>query len=403
MKTIIGIVGKPSSGKSTFLNAACLTHAKTSEIPFTTIDPNKGIAYISTKCVCRSLDVQDNPQNSRCIDGIRYIPINLLDVAGLVPDAHNGKGLGNQFLNDLSQADLLLQVVDATGILDKMGKLNQSVQNDPLEDVSFLENEIAMWFKEILERKDWSKFTRQANVGGESNDKFLYQRLSGLKISKLHIISALKTLHLENKSLMDWTEEDRFKFAKEVRKLAKPFVFVANKIDKEESKPHLVNLQTKYGDNVIPCSALAEHFLRDYEQKEVIEYLPGENNFQIKLRDKLSDKELEMLNKIEEKILKIYGGTGVQQALNHAIFKVLDFIVVYPVSDINTLADNKNNILPDAFLVKRGTTLKNFVRDYIHTELADKFMFGMDAVNKKKLGEKYELQHNNVIRIITSK
>ncbi len=160
MTFLIGIVGKPSAGKSTFLNAACLTNAKVSELPFTTIEPNKGVAYVKTNCVCKELNLSDNPKNSYCIDGNRFIPVNILDVAGLVPDAHKGKGLGNKFLNDLIKADVLIHIVDISGSLDKTGKRIKMGENDPYEDILFLENEINLWFKQILEREDWAKFVK---------------------------------------------------------------------------------------------------------------------------------------------------------------------------------------------------------------------------------------------------
>ncbi|MEJ2278972.1 MAG: 50S ribosome-binding GTPase, partial [Candidatus Lokiarchaeota archaeon] len=182
MKYLVGIVGKPSSGKSTFLNAACLTDAKVSELPFTTIDPNQGIGYVKTKCVCKEFDVKDNPQNSYCRNGFRFIPIELLDVAGLVPDAHKGKGLGNKFLNDLSRADALLHIIDITGSLDKMGQRISPGENDPYEDITFLENEINFWFKDVIQREDWNKFTRQFLREKKKFVNELHSRLSGLKI-----------------------------------------------------------------------------------------------------------------------------------------------------------------------------------------------------------------------------
>ena len=160
MTFLIGIVGKPSAGKSTFLNAACLTNAKVSELPFTTIEPNKGVAYIKTKCVCKDLNVDDNPKNSYCVNGDRFIPVNVLDVAGLVPDAHKGKGLGNQFLNDLIRADALIHIIDISGSLDERGKRIKMGENDPYDDILFLEKEINLWFKQILEREDWDKFLK---------------------------------------------------------------------------------------------------------------------------------------------------------------------------------------------------------------------------------------------------
>ncbi|MCK4479649.1 MAG: YchF-related putative GTPase [Candidatus Lokiarchaeota archaeon] len=403
MTLSIGIIGKPSSGKTTFLNAACLTHAKVSEIPFTTIEPNKGVAYVRSKCVCKELDVIDNPQNSICIDGTRFIPINLIDVAGLVPDAHKGKGLGNKFLNDLIKADILLHIVDITGSLDKTGKLISVGENDPYDDILFLENEINLWFKEILEREDWTKFTKGILTEKRKVVEALYDRLSGVKINKRQIILSLRNSNLESKSPSSWTELELLEFVKSLRRIAKPILILANKIDKDISIKNLEELKNKYEDPIIPCSALAEHFLRKYHEDKIINYVPGLNDFKIINEDKLKEKELDMLKKIKIKILDLYGGTGIQKALDYASFSIANQICVYPVSDVNTYSDNKNNILPDAFLIEKGTLLRDFVREKIHSELAANFMFGIDAKTKKRLGENYELKDRDIIRIVTSK
>ena len=403
MTLSIGIIGKPSSGKTTFLNAACLTHAKVSEIPFTTIEPNKGVAYVRSKCVCKDLDVIDNPKNSICIEGTRFIPINLIDVAGLVPDAHKGKGLGNQFLNDLIKADVLLHIVDITGSLDKTGKLISVGENDPYDDILFLENEINLWFKEILEREDWTKFTKGILTEKRKVVEALYDRLSGVKINKRQIILSLRNSNLEGKSPSKWTEFELLEFVKSLRRIAKPILILANKIDKDISIKNLEELKNKYEDPIIPCSALAEHFLRKYHEDKIINYVPGLNDFKIINENKLNENELGMLKKIKIKILDRYNGTGIQEALDYASFSIADQICVYPVSDVNTYSDNKNNILPDAFLIEKGTLLRDFVREKIHSELAANFMFGIDAKTKKRLGENYELKDRDIIRIVTSK
>ncbi len=403
MTLTIGIIGKPSSGKTTFLNAACLTHAKVSEIPFTTIEPNKGVAYVKNKCVCKELNVIDNPQNSICIDGTRFIPINLIDVAGLVPDAHKGKGLGNRFLNDLIRADVLLHIVDITGSLDKSGKLISMGENDPYDDIIFLEEEINLWFKEILEREDWTKFTKTITTEKKKVVEALYDRLSGVKITKQQIILSLKDSNLEGKNPSTWSDIELLEFVKTLRRKSKPILILANKIDKEISDNNLITLKKKYVDPIIPCSALAEHFLRKYHEENVINYLPGSNDFEISNENKLKSEELELLKKIKEKLLKKYGGTGIQKALDYASFIIANQICVYPVSEINSYSDNKNNVLPDAFLVKKGTLLRDFVREKIHSELAENFMFGIDARTKKRLGENYELKDKDIIKIVTSK
>ncbi|MFX1395092.1 MAG: YchF-related putative GTPase [Promethearchaeota archaeon] len=402
MTVIFGIVGKPSSGKSTFLNATCLTNVKVSELPFTTIDANKGIAYVKEKCVCKELKVEDNPKNSRCLEGQRFIPINLLDVAGLVPDAHKGKGLGNKFLNDLSRADILLHIVDTTGTLDKTGKRCNIGENDPYEDILFLESEINFWVKDILEREDWKKFSKTFREKTKIVEKF-HKRLSGLKINKSQIALALKNSKLENKLPSQWTDDEIFKFSKNLREISKPILIIANKIDKEISIKNLNNLKKKYKGVIIPCSALAEYFLRKYHEDKIIHYIPGSADFQILNPQKLKSEEAEMLKKIKTNILDLFNGTGVQQVLNYATFQMSNLICVYPVSDINDYSDNNNNVLPDVFLVKKGTLLRDFVRKKIHSDLAKHFIFGIDARTKKRLGENYELKHNDVIKIVSAK
>jgi len=403
MTLIIGIIGKPSAGKSTFLNAACMTHAKVSELPFTTIDPNKGIAYVKTNCMCKKLNLKDNPKNSICIEGNRFIPVNLLDVAGLVPDAHKGKGLGNKFLNDLSKADILIHILDISGELDKTGKRITFGEMDPYEDIIFLEKEINLWFKEIIERNDWMKFLKSYSREKTKFIESLYKRLSGVRVKKKHIILAIKNSGLENKDPINWTDDDLYEFSKIVRESSKPILIVANKIDKENGLENLVRLKEKYNNPIIPCSALAEYILRKYHEDKIIKYIPGLNNFKILNHKKLKPKELETLEKIRGKILGELSETGVQNTLNHAIFKIANQICIFPVSDINTFTDHDGNVLPDVFLVEKGTTLKDFVQENIHTDLAEHFMFGIDALTKKRLGENYELKHNDVIKIVSSR
>jgi len=403
MTFLIGIVGKPSAGKSTFLNAACLTNAKVSELPFTTIEPNKGVAYIKTKCVCQELNVDDNPKNSYCVNGNRFIPVNVLDVAGLVPDAHKGKGLGNQFLNDLIRADALIHIVDISGSLDETGKRIKMGENDPYDDILFLEKEINLWFKQILEREDWDKFLKSHAREKKNFIEELYKRLSGIKVNRKQIIQALKTPGLEEISPSLWLDKNLLNFSKILREKSKPIIVVANKIDRKNGMENFTKLKNKYTEKIIPCSALAEYYLKTYHQEKKIEYIPGSDSFRILNHEGFNQNELEGLKSIQEKIINRFNETGVQAVLNFTVFSILNQICVYPISDINKFSDNKGNILPDAFLVKKGTLLRDFVRDKIHTDLADHFIFGIDARTKRRLGENYELKHNDIIKIVTAK
>ena len=353
--------------------------------------------------MCESLGVSDNPKNSQCINGFRFIPIKLLDVAGLVPGAHEGKGLGNKFLSELVRADVLLHIIDITGSLDKNGNKVEPGSHDPYEDVVFLENEINLWFSGIIQREDWSKFTKTIKKGkGEIIDA-LYQRLSGLSVRKEYIERAIKLSNLSEKNLLDWDNEDLLSFSKNLREISKPIIVVANKIDKKIGLDLFKQLNRRYDKKIIACSALAEYFLRKYNEEGIIEYAPGNSDFKIVKKEKLKSNEIETLEKIKLKLFKEFGGTGVQKVLNYAVFTILNQIAVYPVSNLNTLADKDGNILPDVFLVPQDTKLREFIEDKIHTDLAKHFIYGMEARSKIKLGENYILKDNDVIKIFSAK
>ena len=139
----VGLVGKPNAGKSTFFTSVTSAVAQIGDYPFTTIDKNVGIAHVRKQCPSKELGLIPNPNNSLSEDGIRYIPIEVIDVAGLVPGAHEGKGMGNKFLDDLRQADVLIHVVDSSGKTDLEGNAVDSA--DPLKEIIFLENELHHW------------------------------------------------------------------------------------------------------------------------------------------------------------------------------------------------------------------------------------------------------------------
>jgi len=398
---LIGIVGKPSSGKSTFLNSACLTEAKVGNYPFTTIEPNLGKGFIRIDCICKELNVKDNPKNSICKNGIRFIPVKLLDVAGLVPDAHIGKGMGNKFLSDLSRADVLLHVIDISGSLDAEGQEIDEGSRDPIEDIKFLEKEINYWFRDILVRKDWQKFVRKIEQEKLSFVDVFYERMAGISVRKDHIHLAMKESNLDFEHLTVWEENDILFFATKLREISKPIIIIANKVDKPNGEEIFRKISKIY-KNTIPCSALAELWLRKFAEKGIIEYFPGDSYFKIFNKKSLSAQELDALQNIEEKILKKFGSSGIQKVINYAVFDVLKQIAVYPVYDLNTFSDKDGNVLPDAHLIASGTKLKEFVDEKIHSDLAKNFIYGINGRTKLRLGESYILQNQDVVRIVSA-
>jgi len=397
---MVGIVGKPNVGKSTFFSAATLAAVEIASYPFTTIKPNRGIGYIRVQCVCREFNVKDDPVNSTCIDGIRFIPVELIDCAGLVPDAWQGRGLGNQFLDEIRRADALIHVVDASGSTDIEGRAVKPGTHDPLEDVKFLERELAMWFAQILKR-DWPRIARTVEAGMADLFSLLEERLSGLAIKRWHIIEALKAAGLSDEKPTKWSEEDFLKFIGLLRKISKPMLIAANKMDLPNAEENLKRLK-ETGYLVVPCCAEAELALRRAAEKGLIEYIPGDPDFKIKDPSRMTGKQMDALKAIKEKVLDKHGSTGVQDAINAAFRILLNMIVVYPVVDPEKLTDHYGRVLPEARLVPRGTTARELAY-IIHTELGESFIYAVDARTKRRLGEDYQLKDGDVISIVSAK
>jgi ribosome-binding ATPase YchF (GTP1/OBG family) len=397
---LLGIVGKPNTGKSTFFSAATLAPAEIANYPFTTIKPNRGVGYVRTPCVHEEFDVKDNPANSICMSGVRLIPIEFIDCAGLVPGAWQGRGLGNQFLDEIRKADVLIHIVDASGGTDCEGRLCKQGEHDPLEDVNFLEHEITMWMAAIL-KKDWPKIARTTEA--ESKDLFtmLEERLSGLGIRRSHLAEALKKAGLSGEKPTFWSDEDFLKFVDMLRQVSKPMLIVANKMDIPTSRTNLERLRES-NRLVIPVCAEAELALRRAAEKELIDYRPGDCNFKITAPEKLSESQVKALETIREKILFDLGSTGVQEAVNTAFFKLLNMITVYPVEDLEHMSDHAGRVLPDAYLVPYGTTARQLAY-IIHTELGEGFIYAVEAREGKRIGEDYVLRDRDVVSIVSAR
>ncbi|MEM2896640.1 MAG: redox-regulated ATPase YchF [Candidatus Bathyarchaeia archaeon] len=400
MKRLVGIVGKPNVGKSTFFSAATLVPVAIANYPFTTIKPNRGIAYVKTKCVCKELKVKDNPVNSVCIDGTRLVPVELIDCAGLVPGSWKGRGLGNQFLDEVRRADALIHIVDVAGATDIEGKVCKPGLHDPLEDVEFLEKEIDMWIFQML-KEDWERISRRVEISGEKLEEILEERLSGLGIKKTYIIAAIRECGLSSNKPSSWNDDEFLNFIDRLRGASKPMLIAANKIDLPFAKENIEKLRGK-GCRVVPCCAEAELALRRSSEKGLTDYTPGNSDFKIIKPELLTTEQKKALEDIKQKVLIPYGSTGVQQAIDLSFFELLNMIVVYPVEDVEKLSDHKGRVLPDAYLVPSGTTVKEFAYT-IHTELGEGFLYAIDARSKLRLKDDYALKDRDIISIVSAK
>lgn len=398
MSFTVGLVGKPSAGKSTFFKAATLADVAIAAYPFTTIKPNFGTGYVRVACADKDFGVQCNPRFGFCKNHVRFVPVEMIDVAGLVPGAHEGKGLGNQFLSDLSSADVLIHVIDAAGATNEKGENVPAGTHNPAADVGFLEDEIDLWYASILERH-WYKMSRAANMQKKKIEDQITELFSGFKVTEKTVTEGIVALNLPPNA-ETWTPENLKELARHIRRDTKKILIAANKMDIPCAEKNFEALKKEFPHiYFVPCSAEMELALREAARKGAIEYIPGSSEFKVLSPEALNDKQKAALDFIS-RFLKKYGSTGVQQVLDAAVFDFLKYLAIFP-GGVNKLADSKGNVMPDCFLLPPAATAKDFAYA-IHTDFGKNFLYAVDVRTKKRIGGDALLKHRDVVEIVSA-
>jgi len=392
----IGLVGKPSVGKSSFFNAATMNDVPEGAYPFTTIDPSVGEAYVRVECAAPEFDEECTPSVGYCDHGTRFVPTKLVDVAGLIPGAHEGAGLGNQFLTDLNETDVLVHVVDFSGTTDLEGEATEG--HDPREDIAFLETELDQWYLDILE-KGINRYASGYTTEDDAIEEELAEQMSAFKTNE----DEIKRLIRRTGVGFDpdaWDDEDKLELAREIRTETKPMVIAANKMDTPEAQANYeeITADPDYEHlTIVPCSAHAEKALKSADKAGVVDYRPGDGEFDI-LGDVSADQE-QGLEQIRE-FLDAYGATGVQAAIETALFDVLGVVAVFP-GGANGLGNERGEVLPDCYLIPPGSTAEDFAYS-LHSDIGDGFLHAIDCRSNRQLGKSYEVEARDVIEIITT-
>jgi ribosome-binding ATPase YchF (GTP1/OBG family) len=388
----LALAGKPNAGKSTFYTAATMADVEVGNYPFTTIDANRGVSYARTRCPCLDRDRRCDSDN--CADGKRYVPLELYDVAGLVPGAHEGRGLGNQFLDELTDADAILHVVDAAGATNEEGEPVEIGEHDPVEDVDFIEREMDRWLASIIDR-NWETIERQSRSPEFDIDEALGEMLTGVGATELDVARSLRDLDYPEDP-REWTDEHRRALASDIRERTKPIVVVANKVD--IAPEGNVERLREAADVVVPATADGELALRRGAEAGLIEYDPGDDGFDID--DGVSDEQREGLEQVQG-VIDEYGSTGVQEAINTVVYEVLDRISVYPVENETKWIDGQGRMLPDAYLLPDGSTPVDLAYA-VHSDIGDGYLHAVDARDGRKVSDDHELDEGDVIKIVST-
>ncbi|KAH6845161.1 P-loop containing nucleoside triphosphate hydrolase protein [Chaetomium sp. MPI-CAGE-AT-0009] len=372
---LIGLVGKPSAGKSSTLNSLTDATSKVGNFPFTTIDPQRAIGYLQIDCACARHGLSDRcrPNYGACVNGRRSVPIELLDVAGLVPGAHQGKGLGNKFLDDLRHADALIHVVDVSGTTDAEGKNTRGY--DPSVDIAWLRSEIVAWIRGNLMEK-WGSIKRRHIAVKATAVETLQNQFSGYGSTTSVVARTLDRLGLKE-PLEEWSDETIDRVVNAFTDEKFPTVIALNKIDHPDADKNIAKIAKMQDPNsIVLCSAVSEIFLRKLAKQGYIRYTEG-GEFVDTREDLIADgdpdggglKELDEKNRnrienLKDMVLYRFGSTGVVQVLSKAA-DILGLVPVYPVRNTSTFGSGSSEskqVFRDCVLVKKNTTVADVGR-----------------------------------------
>lgn len=372
---LIGLVGKPSSGKSTTLNSLTDASSKVGNFPFTTIDPQRAIGYLQIDCACQRYNLTEKcrPNYGSCQNGKRSVPIELLDVAGLVPGAHQGRGLGNKFLDDLRHADALIHVVDVSGTTDAEGKATRGY--DPSQDIEWLRGEIVRWVQGNLMEK-WGSIKRRHVAIKATATETLQGQFSGYGSNSALVTRCLDRLGLRE-PLENWSDETIEKVVNAFVDEKFPTVFALNKIDHPDADKNISKIaKIQDPQRIVLCSAISEVFLRKLAKQGYVKYVEG-SEFADSREDliEMGDPEGGGLREMDEKLKKRvenlkdmvlyrFGSTGVVQCLSRAA-ELMGLVPVFPVRNIHTFASGTGGlsaVFRDCVLVKKNSTVGEVAR-----------------------------------------
>lgn len=302
------------------------------------------------------------------------MPIELLDVAGLVPGAHEGKGLGNKFLDDLRHADALVHVVDVSGTTDAEGKATRGY--DPSYDIVWLRSEIVQWIRGNLMQK-WGSIKRRHVAIKATAVETLQGQFSGYGSTAAVVARTLDKMGLKE-PLEHWSDETIDKVVQAFTDEKFPTVIALNKIDHADADKNISKI-AKMQDpkSIVLCSAISEVFLRKLAKQGFIKYTEGSEFVDTRedlIADgdpeggglkEMDDKLKQRIENLKDMVLYRFGSTGVVQVLSRAA-ELLGLVPVFPVRNVGSFGSGQTSgstaVFRDCVLVGKNTTVADAAR-----------------------------------------
>lgn len=392
---LIAVCGKPNVGKSTFMASCTGSTPQIANYPFTTIDPNKGVGFVRAACPHVRLNVKCDPNNSECRGGTRLVPVNIVDVAGIVPGAHEGKGMGNRFLTDVASAEALIIVADASGGTDDNGNIVAEGTHDASADVKLFLDELDEWFLDVVKRN--AEKAKSSNNGLAD----FYAALTGIGVPLFVAKAEWESLGLP-KEPHKYAEKPLKEFAVRIRKKTKPFLIAANKCDSKHGQENLDSLAQNYPDApIVAMCADYELALQKARKNGLVEYDGNAASIKPTQKAEQNPAVAQALAKISQTIAKL-GSTGVADAIDRTVYGLAGYTVAFPVEDETHYSNHFGKVLPDAILLKRGSTAVDLAAA-IHADLAKHFLYAIDCEKKTRISKELALPMGAVVKIVATK